>query len=195
MPKVGDIYFCEACESLVRIEKGGEGIPWCCEQPMIELATERPRQKGVNSCGVVLRCRVCGAEVRVLIDGGGLIYCSMEQMDYVGDPYHVDEKGQIFRCPKCGQVIRIIEEGCDTMSCCHSGKHCSLTKLIEGEERQKVSMDEYDKTKHIYDDVKLKCGDCGRVVRVIKVGKGKMNCHGKPMTPTERIGYYFQGGG
>ncbi len=195
MPEIGDWYECPVCGTIIQIVTPSDAVPFCCSTEM-ELMSDTASNSFTtdkNVCGAVVKCEKCGLEALVHQDGGGLLECCLEEMSVLLDTGD-RESGNIYRCPNCGQVLKIEEPGCGPLTCCDN-EICALDvdKVESIEDKIAITMESYDTVP--YNERRLFCKECGRVLTVLKAGKGTLECHGEPMGSTLRYGFYFQVGG
>jgi desulfoferrodoxin-like iron-binding protein len=196
MPISADVYKCKVCESGIKIINGSEVPPSCCETEM-ERLTEKEELKKIpddkNVCGAVFKCQKCNFKARVINDQGTVPSHCMLEMKFTADKTS-GERDQIYKCTNCGQIIKITSEGCGPLRCCDS-EICvmDVPQIVDLEKKIQIEIDKiHDKP---MDDPYFVCSDCEREIKIVKMGEGKLICHGKDMNPRSKIGYYFQGGG
>jgi desulfoferrodoxin-like iron-binding protein len=100
----------------------------------------------------------------------------------------------IYECSSCGQIIKITREGCGQLHCCDEAI-CVMDVEQVKELKDRIEIELQKVHEKPYEEPYFVCDECDREVKILKLGKGEVICHGKAMIKRPRIGYYFQGGG
>ncbi len=196
MPVSGEVYICEACDTMIKIINGDDTAPMCCSsemQPMTDKLKLQQIPEDKNVCGAVIKCKKCKFKAIVVSDEGTMPRHHSSDMKITADRTS-GEWDQIYKCTSCGQIVKITKEGCGMLHCCDK-EVCVMDVPQVNELKMQIEIAKKKVHDKPFDDPYLICTECEREVKVIKMGDGKVICHNKLMSKRDRIRYYFQGGG
>jgi desulfoferrodoxin-like iron-binding protein len=181
---------------MVHIINGSDIDPICCETEM-ELVSDENKLKHIpddkNICGAVLKCQKCNFKLIALSELTSIPQHHMEEMVITAERT-TGEWDQIYECSSCGQIIKITREGCGQLHCCDEAV-CVMDVEQVKELKDKIEIELEKIHEKPYEEPYFVCDECDREIKILKIGKGEVICHGKAMIKRPRIGYYFQGGG